>query len=392
MIPKNLDQDITENDLQILKENSILEGKTIEYKQSLPGNSDSERKEFLADVSSFANASGGDLIYGIVEDKETGIPQDIIGIDIENVDEEKRRLESMIQDGIEPRIMGIMIRFIPLSNSKKALIIRIPKSWISPHRVSFKGHNKFYSRNNSGKYELDVSELRIAFNLSETMIDRIRRFREERISKIYANETPVLFYDATKIVLHLIPIISFLPAKHYDINRIASRPEKIKPIFYDWNYYRYNLDGFLTCYKDEGGKSDSYVQVFKNGIIESVIGLPKEISEKLLIPIDFLEKELIKSLQSYLQIFKILDIEPPILTFLTLVGVKGYSMARRPFGSLRESIHTIDRDILLLPETLLEIYDIKAEHVLKPCFDAIWNACGYPRSLNYDEAGNWIGE
>lgn len=89
MIPKNLDQDITENDLQILKENSILEGKTIEYKQSLPGNSDSERKEFLADVSSFANASGGDLIYGIVEDKETGIPQDIIGIDIENVDEEK---------------------------------------------------------------------------------------------------------------------------------------------------------------------------------------------------------------------------------------------------------------------------------------------------------------
>ncbi|MCD6594362.1 ATP-binding protein, partial [bacterium] len=68
MIAKNIDQ-ISEEDLQALIDNSVLEGKTIEYKQSLPGNSDSDKKEFLADISSFANASGGDLIYGILEDR-----------------------------------------------------------------------------------------------------------------------------------------------------------------------------------------------------------------------------------------------------------------------------------------------------------------------------------
>ena len=51
---------IEENDLQALVDNQVAERKTIEYKESLPGNADGDKKEFLADVSSFANASGGD--------------------------------------------------------------------------------------------------------------------------------------------------------------------------------------------------------------------------------------------------------------------------------------------------------------------------------------------
>ncbi|MBU7009184.1 MAG: hypothetical protein HXS46_00730 [Theionarchaea archaeon] len=55
--------------------------------------------------------------------------------------------------------------------------------------------------------------------------------------------------------------------------------------------------------------------------------------------------------------------------------------------SLLEEVHTIDRDVLALPEIMIENYDIIARDILKPCFDSIWNACGFPRSLNYNEAG-----
>ncbi len=54
-------------DLQALVDNSVSETKTLEYKESLPGNSDGDKKEFLADVSSFANASGGYIIFGMKE-------------------------------------------------------------------------------------------------------------------------------------------------------------------------------------------------------------------------------------------------------------------------------------------------------------------------------------
>jgi predicted HTH transcriptional regulator len=55
---------LVESDLQSLVDDEVREVKTVEYKRSLPGNSDSEKKEFLADVSSFANAAGGHLICG----------------------------------------------------------------------------------------------------------------------------------------------------------------------------------------------------------------------------------------------------------------------------------------------------------------------------------------
>jgi hypothetical protein len=40
---------------------------TIEFKTALDLKTTGQKKEFLADVSSFANASGGDLVYGIEE-------------------------------------------------------------------------------------------------------------------------------------------------------------------------------------------------------------------------------------------------------------------------------------------------------------------------------------
>jgi predicted HTH transcriptional regulator len=70
MIHKRLEE-IQETDLDHLVANGVPEGKTIEYKEILPGNSDGDKKEFLADVSSFANTTGGDLIFGVDEAKGT---------------------------------------------------------------------------------------------------------------------------------------------------------------------------------------------------------------------------------------------------------------------------------------------------------------------------------
>ncbi len=67
MIPKPLNE-IAEADIQQLKASGVEEGKTIEYKRDLPGTKDEDKRELLADVSSFANTEGGDIIYGGAED------------------------------------------------------------------------------------------------------------------------------------------------------------------------------------------------------------------------------------------------------------------------------------------------------------------------------------
>ena len=47
-----------------LVDGKVPESKTLEYKAELPIFNDSGKKEFLAGVSSFANTSGGYILYG----------------------------------------------------------------------------------------------------------------------------------------------------------------------------------------------------------------------------------------------------------------------------------------------------------------------------------------
>jgi predicted HTH transcriptional regulator len=143
---------IDKADIQQLIDDEVQESKTIEYKREIVGNTDEQKKEFLADVSSFANASGGHLIIGIDEDK--GIPKQISGLEIADIDKEISRLENMIRDGIEPRIPGLIIHSIRV-NSYFVIIIYIPQSFALPHIVKFKSYNKFYSRNSNGKLDLE---------------------------------------------------------------------------------------------------------------------------------------------------------------------------------------------------------------------------------------------
>jgi hypothetical protein len=52
----------------------------------------------------------------------------------------------------------------------------------------------------------------------------------------------------------------------------------------------------------------------------------------------------------------------------------------------------VDRDALVVPEVRVESLEqdrLAVERLLKPLLDAVWNAWGFPHSLNYDESGHW---
>jgi predicted HTH transcriptional regulator len=92
-LEKRLDS-VTESDLQELIDNQVAEKRTIDYKQELHLGTDAERKEFLFDVSSFSNASGGHVPCGISE--TDGYPERLIGISIDREDELILRIELML--------------------------------------------------------------------------------------------------------------------------------------------------------------------------------------------------------------------------------------------------------------------------------------------------------
>jgi hypothetical protein len=402
VIQKNFD-DITKTDIDFLVENKISEIKTLEYKGKLPGSQDSDKKEFLADISSFANASGGDIIYGVKEavnkdGKKTGEPEAVVPLQGATADETKLQIENLIRTGIEPRIPVHVKAIEGYGTDTKGFIIlvRIPQSFASPHMLTFKNTSRFYCRNSAGKYQLDVQEIRNAFLATDSQAERVRSFLQNRLAKIMADETPMHLSMPHRLVLHILPLNSFLNQKHLDLSTDRNLTLNFRPIAVSGWDSRYNLDGFMTYLTEKNTRiCQSYCQIFFDGTIEAVYAnilrarggeTPQKGSTAFIASV-FYERSVVEAVKNYLKGYKALGIDAPIVISMTLLGCKGAYM----FTDIAMGLDSepIDRDVAILPQVQISSLDEEVPTILKPIFDAVWNACGHLRSYNYTENGIW---
>ena len=126
----------------------------------------------------------------------------------------------------------------------------------------------------------------------------------------------------------------------------------------------------------------AYTQLFRDGRIEGVM------SDVLLIrfhkgqkcSVHFLcEHSIIEFVPSYLKFCALIGLEAPVWPSAALTGCQGVRIKinRWPdFGS-----HTIDRDVVHLPEMEIPSLDIEPANFLRPMFDALWNAAGFEKIL-----------
>lgn len=387
MIAKPLSA-ITEADLRRLIDEKVPESKQIEYKRELPEGGDKGTVNFLRAVTAFANTHGGELIYGI--HAIDGIPVELIPLTMPSGDQALQRFESLCRDGAQPRLTGVQYKFVPLERGGSALVVRIPKSWSAPHRVSAGNHAHFYGRNSAGAYQLDVAELRQAFALSDTVVERIRSFRASRLLALGSNEAPIRLMDGALMVLHVIPLQAMTSDYQIDIASNSHTLQSIRPLGASgWNH-RINLDGRLNFRNVSDGKSHGYAQLFRNGIIETV-AVEALWDGKKIIASQAYEEHIIEALRSYFPALTDLGIPTPAYVFLSLLGVKDYTFAVNPHRLWREN-HQAERDNVLLPEIVVEQWSDSPELLMRPAFDMVWNAFGFIRSFNYNDEGKWVGQ
>jgi hypothetical protein len=129
MIPRPLSA-IGPEDIRSLIENEVRESRTIDYKQALYATAD--KLSLLKDVSALANTDGGDIVCGIAErlegGKTTGVPEKVIGLAGFNEDQETRRLDDTLRNGLARRPLqdGRLPRRPRLGHPRRAKLQRPP--------------------------------------------------------------------------------------------------------------------------------------------------------------------------------------------------------------------------------------------------------------------------
>ena len=374
--------------LEALVEHGVAEGKTIEYKRELPGGADSDKVPFLEAVSAFSNTAGGDLLLGVEE--EGGVPVALPGVEIDNVDAQKLRLDQVLRTGLEPRLPRVDIWPVEVAEGRFVVLVRVSRSWVGPHRVQ--KNRKFCARTSAGKYELDVGELRTAFTASETLPERIRDFRTERLAKIHSRETPLPLEQGGCIVVHAVPLRGYGDPFSLDISSIGFGDCPIRPIRYNGVGFspRVNLDGHITSSSVAPGSCYSYVQIFRNGAVESTCVLLGG-SGEMVLPSKEYEVDVLAFVSSYVSFARRHEIEPPYLLFLSFVGVRGCVFGTRGLRRLGMEPVAFRDEMVVLPEVVMLEHDEQPHQVMKPAFDMVWNAFGFVGSQNYDDDGNWTG-
>lgn len=152
--------------LQSLIENQIEENLSLDYKAANSlGKSAGKKKELSKDVSAFANSNGGRIIYGVKEfdqEERRHLPEKIDGI--KRTDFSKEWLEQVVNSNVSPRIQGVLITPISITEDEVAYVMDIPKS-TTAHQAS---DLKYYKRYNFESIAMQDYEIRDVMNRSST--------------------------------------------------------------------------------------------------------------------------------------------------------------------------------------------------------------------------------
>lgn len=389
--------EIKPEDIVRLIDNKVPEDNKIEYKGRLPEFEKREGKiEFLADVSAFANKAGGTIIFGIEEEKtadgkHTGLPVRIsdIGIDKPRQDELKRQMESIIRDGLQPPLSNIDIRFQEVQG-KRILMLGIPRSLFAPHMISFEKNGRFHLRNNGGKCQMGIDELRQAFLEAYEWLEKAKKFRMGRIEEIRAIKGSGT--EVPYVLLHIIPLGGH--RESLDLKENIANMDKLFVNEYlrmVWQT-RFNVHGYVGYSNYPGGLE--CVQLYRDGTFEIVKKLwhfpyNKKGSDSIeMISGRLLETMIESYMNKYIEFTTTAMIEPPLAVFVTLLNVRSYSITSyEPEGvcintdpmDIKEK-KFLDHDVVLLDSILIESVSTSIDDITKPLFDMLWQASGWDGS------------
>lgn len=152
--------DLTFEDLQALVDNRVPEGPHIDYKQNAYSGRDEDKREMLRDIVALANAKGGYLILGIIEDSSSRAVGFAPIVDAHQI---AQSIRQTYLDGIQERIPGIDIRVIEAEENQGIIVIFVPASEQLPHMVAREHRTDFYRRYGTDKRSMTIGEIRDGF-------------------------------------------------------------------------------------------------------------------------------------------------------------------------------------------------------------------------------------
>ena len=383
MLEQNFD-DINAETIQALINADAQETVRLEFKRETYGKTPDDKKEFLKDITAFANTFGGYLFIGI--DEKDGRASGIIPLSSNTIDKEIRRLESIKRTGIEPEVAGLRMKPVEVSGGS-VIVIHIPQGSNPPYRVIFRNSNRYYGRNSAEAYELRLDELRVLFSQRRRVEEQAAAFVRERFLRIHAGDgiKPLQLSNGV-LVMHLVPLLDFADRRRrIGLSKLREHSEHFPSISQNPPAPRANLEGLCVSHSQ-----DSYTQIFRDGSVESVsAALFRQDPDGIqILPPKLWCKQLTEILKKYMKGLQKLGAQPPIMLQISAFGICGLKMGT---SQISFQVHAAyERETLHLPSAIIEEYRDDYNSTIAEQMHFLWNVFGEDRCPLFNEGDKLV--
>lgn len=172
-----------------------LESDFLDFKRELPSKGN-PRKELAKDAVAFANASGGLLIFGVVEedDRATSIQNVPIG---EAADSMLRAIDGLVL----PRIQGVQTWSFPTEPGSDVglLVLGIPASPLAPHCVQIGPSLGFWRRVGRQNIPLSENDVERAYRERWRLLQDVAIEADKLATRLKQHSTPCFWWTATPL-------------------------------------------------------------------------------------------------------------------------------------------------------------------------------------------------
>jgi len=361
------------------------ESLTLEFKRELPARGlDQAKVEFLKDVCAMANAAGGDILYGIEE--RDGAAAAVMPITGEPFEVAQRRLRQVL-DGMEPRLDAVQFHEVPIAAGGFAMVVRVPQSFIGPHRFNW----RFVFRDTTRVADMSYDQLRAAFDRTASLTAAANAFREERLEVIAQGHTWRPMDPGPLCVVHAVPIASMSRRIAVDVAAEHARFASLMLPHWASGSRSLNLDGLIAFASSRGKNLTDYTMLFRNGSLEMVALGGATFHEKL-IPSTSVAQFYRSAIQLSGATFARLGISGPAVVAAAFLNIAGYKLALSTQQGFLEGMSLADRNTLVFPEYWVD--DLAAfpavDEIAQPMLDVLWQSFGLLRCFEYNEQGEWV--
>lgn len=216
------------------------------------------------------------------------------------------------------------------------------------------------------------------------------QFRDERLNLIKnANSVAGPMLSSHLVCVHCVPEAAIRGDLRIDVGQIDQRKTFAAPIGSTGYNSHFNADGLFRENRN-GGALDGYLQLFRNGIVESVdshmmVGHGRENG----LPSVFFAMSLSRCLTELVAMWRALGIGGPACVLVTLIGLKDLSFILPANGGYypRQFVS----DTFYLPEIVIDDFQSDPRPLLRHSLDVLWQAAGESGCPYFSVDGQWIG-